>query len=202
MALIDLHRKATSTLIDANLNNSQLYLLRSIYLEQHHFGHGADFNTLQTLYPTKVLRIKAAREGVSQENGEGSIHKFRKWAQQNRWDKFGPAANHYDWWMFPQKYISKSSQTSKFYAVTDQDIQELKSDSSFVKDYLDGVKLMAKSWGWDIETGTRINNPSNDQKWKGHNIRLIKVATSLKQFGYMNLYNNLVPFATQYGINI
>ncbi len=75
---------------------------------------------------------------------------------------------HFDWWMFP---IDDGSMPE--YNVGGQDdINELKSDAEWHERYRESVKLAAKAWGWDVETGKRITG-SELQSGMGEYLNII-----------------------------
>lgn len=148
-----------------------------------YMGHRANLRTLAQDFPTVIERIKAARGRQGTDHiGEGTDQRFLHWAQNGLWQEFGPARNHYDWWMFPQKARSGTSQLSQFYALSTEDITALLTDYEFMQSYLSGINLMFQSWGWNIETGEVIMARDENQKWKHHNIRFIKLRSSLQSF--------------------
>lgn len=71
-------------------------------------------------------------------------------------------------------------------------IERLKGDPAFMKNYREGVLLVAQSWGWDLETGNPIQNDL--LRWRGYNIRLQKMKTSLDLFDEQRLLKNLEAF--------
>jgi len=103
---------------------------------------------------------------------------FRQWAGRGDWSKFH--REHYDWWAFP---ISKPSKYGSKYVVYSGDVAELNANPQFVHDYVDGVQLVAASWGWDVYAGAYIANPAPGQAWANWPIRLSKMLRSTAYFG-------------------
>ena len=99
---------------------------------------------------------------------------FKKWASKGIWAYFH--SSHYDWWMFP---IDEPSSFGYTFTVYEGDIIELKKDSTYIENYLCGAKLLALSWGWDLEKREHIQHPTADQKWQHWPIRLYKASKSL-----------------------
>ncbi|ADI38712.1 putative uncharacterized protein [Waddlia chondrophila 2032/99] len=119
------------------------------------------------------------------------LKQFEKWAAEGQWNKIHQA--HYDWWMYP---ISRSSQgQGTTYAVNSKEIAELKADQEFMQNYLRGVELGAKAWGWDIHLKKPVDHPSKDQKWQNWDVRLGKMADSLHLFGQHELRDSMRTYA-------
>lgn len=133
------------------------------------------------------------------ESGYGSLKKFETWAKLGQWEQFGPQ-NHYDWWMFPIKAFASATSTTKHWAVTDAEVVQLKESALFMKHYREAVRLMALSWAYDIDTGVFIDNPASGQKWNNYVIRMDKLGQSLKLFGEMQRFNNLVKFRNHFNM--
>jgi hypothetical protein len=94
----------------------------------------------------------------------------------------------FDWWMFP---IDRASQGyGDEYQVSQADIAALKADPEFMKSYREGVVLVAKSWGWDLETGYDVSN--EEQYWTNYQVRLGKMLNSLTLFSQEDLHAALV----------
>ncbi len=115
---------------------------------------------------------------------------FEKWASETQWNKFH--TSHYDWWMFP---IDEPSSYGYAYVVYEGDIQELKKDDGYIKNYLRGVELLALSWGWDLKKREHIPNPMPDQKWQEWPIRLYKASKSLKLFDFEEQFESMRIYA-------
>jgi len=115
---------------------------------------------------------------------------FEEWARHNDWQQFH--STHYDWWMFP---YSHPSQFAFKYVVFASEIQELKQDAVFIRNYLRGVELLLLSWGWDLQQGAVVPAPAPDQTWHNWPIRLYKCAMSLHEFGFMAEFNSVRNYA-------
>jgi hypothetical protein len=102
----------------------------------------------------------------------------------------------FDWWMFP---VDRSSATfGSDYKLNASEIESLKADPEFMTSYRNGVILVAKSWGWDLELNQDVTNKT--QKWSGYNVRLGKMLQSLSLFNQSDLSNNLVGMIHAKGI--
>jgi len=128
------------------------------------------------------------------------LPKLRKLAAEGQWQHLQTHTDHpdsgFDWWMFPVDRGSKGQ--GDLYKVNRSDIATLKKDSQFMKNYREGVILVAKSWGWNLETLESENNPA--QYWSGYQVRLGKMLHSLQLFGQEDLRNALISFIDQHEI--
>ncbi|MCH9613637.1 MAG: hypothetical protein SP1CHLAM54_06420 [Chlamydiia bacterium] len=95
----------------------------------------------------------------------------------------------FDWWMFPINRSSAGQGT--LYQVSPADIAELKRDPVFMERYRRGVKLVALSWGWDLEN-RRLVTGNPEQRWDGYEVRLGKMLDSIGQFGEIELKSRLI----------
>lgn len=132
----------------------------------------------------------ASKESVIKSAHATQLNEFEGWAAAHEWGKIKHA--HYDWWMFPVN--RDSSAHGSTYTVNEHDIQALKRDPEFMRHYKRGVELVVQAWGWDLEVGRPIANPSADQCWDGYGVRLAKMSDSLKLFGEVELHNKLKKF--------
>lgn len=105
------------------------------------------------------------------------IGKFESWAAEHKWTDFHDA--HYDWWTFP---IDKPSRLGYAYTVYEGEIEALKKDPVFMKNYLRGVEQVLLAWGWDLNNEQEVDEPGPGQTWSDWPIRLFKCAQSLKLF--------------------
>ncbi|MBV9928158.1 MAG: hypothetical protein JOZ96_24275 [Acidobacteria bacterium] len=115
---------------------------------------------------------------------------FQAWAANRQWREIHAA--HYDWWMFP---IDQESSYGFAWTVYEGDVRELKADGQYMRNYLQGVELLATAWGWDLAAQTYIINPHPDQCWQHWPVRLYKCATSLKLFGFAAQFASLKQYA-------
>ena len=122
---------------------------------------------------------------LTQEHHD-QVAAFRRWAGRGDWSKFH--REHYDWWAFP--IAQKSSYGSK-YVVFSGDVDTLNANPQFVRDYIDGVQLVAAAWGWDVHAGAYIVNPMPGQAWANWPIRLAKMVQSTHHFGQRDLSRSL-----------
>lgn len=143
-----------------------------------------DHSLKAPLMTDKILKLKKSHSE--------QLKKFKEWDANKQWGKFAKA--HYDWWMFP---INRSSAGhGDTYKMSLQEIEVLKSDPDFMKNYRLGVKLVLKSWGWDSDLDNKVSCPADDQRWVGYGVRLGKMGDSLKLFGEMDLFRTTKNFYT------
>lgn len=122
-------------------------------------------------------------------SGNGNLNKFKVWTQAGQWEQFSPSHHHYDWWMFP--IDRQTSGQGLKYTVHQDDIAALKADEAWLKDYRLGAILLMQSWGWDVAKKQLYPQPAPGQRWKGHGVRLGKLANSLLLFEQWDLYESL-----------
>jgi len=115
---------------------------------------------------------------------------FEEWALKADWQKFH--VSHFDWWMFP---FSKPSQFGYTYTVYESEVQALKQDPEFIKNYLRGIELLLLSWGWDLYKEVAIAEPGLNQEWHNWPIRLYKCAMSLQEFEFETEFNSVRKYA-------
>ena len=157
------------------------------------------YQYLKAKYPSKpgsnrdatFVGIQGLKDALSNHAvaGYGDLNQFIAWAKAGDWQQFGPGFHHYDWWMFPIDRPS-AGQGMK-YTVYQQDIQALKHDSAFLKNYRLGAILLMQSWGWDIKHQKPYKNPNPGQTWRNHDVRLGKLGHSLILFEQWDLYDSL-----------
>jgi hypothetical protein len=124
------------------------------------------------------------------EKQKEQLDLFEAWASKDEWHNFHDS--HYDWWMFP---IDEPSSYGYAWTVYKGDVEELKKDGAYVKNYLRGVELLALSWGWDLLKRKYIENPKLNQEWQHWPIRLYKASKSLKLFGFEEYFGSMKMFA-------
>ncbi len=132
--------------------------------------------------------IEGMKKALKNEPSGGNLTLFKKWAKEGTWEKFH--SYHYDWWMFPI-YSRPTYGYGLKYTVCQQDIEELKKDKDWLKDYRLGAILLMQSWGWDVENRCFYQQPGKGQKWTDYQVRLGKLATSLILFKQWDLYQSL-----------
>ncbi len=122
------------------------------------------------------------------------LQKLQVLANAGKWEHLREHTSHpdsgFDWWMFPINRPSRGQ--GWLYTVDANSIALLKKDASFMQNYRKGVILVAKSWGWDLETNHSVKN--NVQKWTHYDIRLEKMLQSLQLFGQKDLFDRLHNF--------
>src|SRR5687767_12579928 len=124
------------------------------------------------------------------EKQKWQLDQFEAWAAMNQWSELHAA--HYDWWMFP---IDQPSSYGFAWTVYEGDVLELKRDDQYLQNYLQGVELLAISWGWDLATRTYIVDPHPDQRWQHWPVRLYKCARSVQLFGFATRFESLKQYA-------
>jgi hypothetical protein len=133
----------------------------------------------------KVKEIKAKQAE--------QLKSFVRWARAKQWKRIHNA--HYDWWMFPVERPSSGHGTK--YAVSRAEVDALKADAEFMKNYRRGVALVVQAWGWDLakNKAIRVIDPkTTGQQWTGYGVRLAKMSDSLRLFGQMRLHKRLQLF--------
>lgn len=140
----------------------------------------------------KVIRQTARVKDIKQQHS-GQIAKFTEWANADSWHRFD--MSHYDWWAFP--ITRNSHKYGNRFALSKSEIESLKQDPAFMEGYRQGVNLVARSWGWDINQSTSIFHKYGAQRWTGHNVRLGKMGDSLQLFGQDDLFQSLQKFSRQ-----
>lgn len=131
-----------------------------------------------------------------------SIHlkKLHELAKSGGWVHLREHTSHpdsgFDWWMFP---VDRPSQSyGNRFVIDAKDAKILQNNPCFIKNYRDGVVLVAKSWGWDLETHRSVKTAY--QKWTGYQVRLGKMLGSLTLLGQDDLKKSLVAFLRKEGI--
>lgn len=139
-------------------------------------------------------------EALKQKQKE-HLAKLEEFADNGQWKHLQRHTPHrdsgFDWWMFPTTRASNSYGAQ--YQLTPRYIQALQNDKDFMKSYREGVLLVAKSWGWDLENNVDFDEP--DLKWDGYQVRLGKMLQSLTEFGQKDLHDNLVSFVQAHHID-
>lgn len=130
---------------------------------------------------------------------KGHLEKLKGLAQANQWqflqehissDLDPNQYSGFDWWMFP---VNRHSQgQGGLYQLGAREIELLKKDEDFIKNYREGVILVTKSWGWDLELNKDISN--TEQRWTDYQVRLGKMAHSLVLLEQTDLLDSLRNF--------
>lgn len=133
------------------------------------------------------------KQALRSQSGDtyGNLNKFIAWVEAGTWEEFGPDKHHYDWWMVP---INRESSHGFKYAVYQEDIKVLKSDTEWLCDYRLGTILLMRSWGWDVHSKCAYKSPASGQHWRKWDVRLGKLAHSLILFGQWDLLDSLAKF--------
>ena len=130
------------------------------------------------------------------------LGKLLNFAKKNEWKHLQTHTMHpdsgFDWWMFPIDHSSSGYGTQ--YQLSHRDIETLKKDARFIKNYRKGVILVTKSWGWDLESNKDITNSL--QYWTNYQVRLGKMAYSLTLFDQKDLLTSLRDFVQTKNIDL
>lgn len=150
------------------------------------------FAAVHALEHRKILEIRFIKCDLDhlKEKQKQQLQQLEEWAAEGKWFNIHNA--HYDWWMFP---LHRPSSYNYEYSVTKEDVQRLKQDNEFMKNYRKGVTVVAKAWGWDIEKKQDLTQ--GDQAWDGYEIRLWKMLNSLKIFGETELRRRILHFTDE-----
>jgi hypothetical protein len=153
--------------------------------------------------PTTVLHVRESKEPMLEratkkvlheiQQQKAQIEKFSTYAKKGDWSSFH--SDHYDWWCFPINRPSRGY--GEAYNFSSDELRFLRDDVSFMASYQEGVRLVARSWGWDVDAKTSLENPSKNQTWRGYGVRLAKMAESLKLLGETELWESMREFAVQ-----
>lgn len=141
--------------------------------------------------PIKDLKESPKIRDIKEHHAR-QLAQFEMWAKNQEWSKIHQA--HYDWWMFPVDRPSRGH--GDRFALSQEEIEVMKKDPDFMRDYRRGVVLVVKAWGWDLEKDQAIVNPqySQGQKWNGYGVRLAKMSDSVRLFGEWGLHTKLKKF--------
>jgi len=134
---------------------------------------------------SEFIGLEALKEAQAKQ-----LKQLEEWALNNDWQKFH--VSHFDWWMFP---FSKPSHFGYTYTVYESEIQALKQDPDFIKNYLRGVELVLLSWGWDLYNEEMVTEPGLNQEWHNWPIRLYKCGMSLQEFEFDREFNSVRKYA-------
>lgn len=122
------------------------------------------------------------------------LAQFKAWEANREWKEIHQA--HYDWWMFPVSRPSSGYKLRFMVEKDSEDLRALKNDKDFMDSYREGVALVVRAWGWDLEKGAPIANPdtAEGQGWDGYGVRLAKMGSSSLLFGEQGQYEKLKKF--------
>lgn len=111
---------------------------------------------------------------------------FREKCTSKKWSEL--QRMHFDWWQFP---IDDGSRL-EFNLKSESDIDLLKSDCVWLSNYLESIKLLALSWGWDVDKKTQSLIGG---KWNKNDVRLAKIIRSLWLFQINEYFESMQMFA-------
>lgn len=119
------------------------------------------------------------------------------WKVLQRYSRKSEASD-FDCVMFPTSRMS-STHGNK-YRMSESVIDELTQSAGFMRRYQEGMILIGKSFGWDLETGDDITD--EQQKWNDTSMsRVENMLRSLTEFGCKDLHDALRYFVHEYGID-
>lgn len=137
--------------------------------------------------------LDALKQELRKSERGGSLSKFEFFAKKKQWKKIHQL--HYDWWMFPYDLISSKQYA---YVVMMGDVEVLKQDAEYMRDYRRGVCLVAMAWGWDVENGKPLvkGDPGYHPSmgWTNWTIRLYKMLRSLWMFGQNDYFDSMMKY--------
>lgn len=134
------------------------------------------------------------------------FEKLKEFSRTNKWDQINDPTNTSDSTFYlsmlpsTQPLYSEDRQYRSEYQLTPKSLELLKSDEAFIRNYKEGVRLIAASWGWDLQAGKPIENPHPSQIWRNDNLGLRRMVESLKLFGDKEALRNLAKFAEHQGL--
>lgn len=96
--------------------------------------------------------------------------------------------------MFP---IAEDSNYGYKYSPFEFELNELKKNEKFMKNYQRGIELISLSYGWNIKEKKFIENRDKNQKYHMYDIRLRKIGQSLLLFEEKEYFNSLNEFVKQ-----
>ncbi len=138
--------------------------------------------------------IRTQKADLIKNKQQDHLRKLNTLAELGQWAHLQMHTAHpdsgFDWWMFPIDRASAGFGDQ--YRVNQGDIEALKEDPVFMKNYREGVSLVAKSWGWDLIRHKDVTN--NAQKWTNYQVRLGKMLDSLRLFKQDDLRTALTDF--------
>ena len=111
---------------------------------------------------------------------------FRQSCDAREWH--GIHNRHFDWWQFP---IDDGSR-EEFNVRSEADVEILKSNTNWLSSYRESVKLVAKAWGWNIDTRAVMKDGGF---WDNKDVRLAKMIRSLWLFEQADYFVSLQQFA-------
>merc|ERR1711971_521667 len=106
---------------------------------------------------------KALREAHA-----GQLTEFYNMAKAGDWARIHQG--HFDWFMFPIEDGSFDQ-----YNVYEDDVEALLKDEAWLTSYRDGVRLVLKAWGWDVDATSEVKPLENGMAWTAWDVRLAKI---------------------------
>ncbi len=133
-------------------------------------------------------------KGLKQQQ-QDHLNRLQTFATKREWEHLQQHTTHldsgFDWWMFPIN--EGSAGYTNYYNVSPEDVTSLRRDTVFMNHYREGVILVTKSWGWDLEKGKALTS-DDKQRWTRYEVRLKKMLQSLELFDEKVLHDQLINF--------
>jgi hypothetical protein len=112
---------------------------------------------------------------------------FRKGCIDRTWTSIHN--RHFDWWQFP---IDDGSR-QEFNLKSESHVDSLRSNADWLSRYRESVSLVAKAWGWNVETSSLLDNEGG--YWDKKDVRLAKIIRSLWLFEQADYLSSMQVFA-------
>jgi hypothetical protein len=121
------------------------------------------------------------------------LQKFRQSEALGRWNEI--REDHFDWWQFP----IDSGSLPEYNLRSEDDISALKSDPEWAEGYRESIRLVARSFGWDVENSklceADCGGPWEEIIMGNKDVRLYKMIRSTWLFGLGDYLESLRAFA-------
>ena len=117
------------------------------------------------------------------------LEEFRAATVRSNWDQIH--GSHFDWWQFPCDFGSQR----EFNLKSEADISTLRSNSVWLSNYRESIRLVSRAFGWDIDRTTIIADGTGGSWQPNKDIRLAKMLRSLWLFGEEDYFHSLQKFA-------
>lgn len=119
------------------------------------------------------------------------LAKFRRHAAKENWDAIHD--DHFDWWQFP---IDDGSR-EQFNLKSEEDIRDLVSDTQFMDQFHESLRIVSLAFGWDIDAKTPVDSARQwVQNRRGNkDVRLAKMIRSAWLLSAQSYFESLQEFA-------
>ena len=114
-------------------------------------------------------------------------------AEKGDWDSIH--CDHFDWWQFPLDDGSKGECNLK----GEHDIAALLADSEWLEAYRESLRIVSRSFGWDIDHAGFVKGGPHwqDIPYSNRDVRLYKMIRSTWLFRLDDYFKSLQAFAKQ-----